>query len=370
MLEQGKEDMSLREFAGYVAENILYFLPGEYRDADVSIGERVGINDTLKMSINIRRPEEGITPVIALNSLYERYKTGENPANLVEEVAQIRQDMDAGVQKMDRKEIEDRYMDYGYVKENLITKICKTGWNTNRLKNAANREVGEFTMTYHINLGNVKPQGDTRSLVMITEEMLKMWGVSREQLYEDAARAEDKREPMLCTMYDVLHEMLGGERKAVNMLKTGFIPEGQNSQFMGMPNNMFVMTTADKEFGASVMVRDDILQKAAAAIGGNIYILPSSVHETIVLPESSCMDPEELSMMVSSINEAEVLPEERLSDDAFLYDRERHILKNLVTGDEIGRDDLLTRPGAGREQEKDMGSIEKEDRKPKRKHSR
>lgn len=57
-------------------------------------------------------------------------------------------------------------------------------------------------------------------------------------------------------------------------------------------------------------------------LGENFYILPSSIHEVILLRESFAEDAEYLRWMIQEVNATEVAPEEILSDRAYYYDRE------------------------------------------------
>lgn len=53
---------------------------------------------------------------------------------------------------------------------------------------------------------------------------------------------------------------------------------------------------------------------------GDFFILPSSTHETLVIPDNGAFDYRVLEDMVQTINENEVAPEERLSDHVYHYD--------------------------------------------------
>ena len=81
---------------------------------------------------------------------------------------------------------------------------------------------------------------------------------------------------------------------------------------------LYVLRTTDF-YGANVLLREDVLNKAAEKMGGEMFIIPSSVHEVIVLPKN-ITSAEALEEMIRSVNEAEVVPEERLSDHLYSYE--------------------------------------------------
>ncbi len=83
---------------------------------------------------------------------------------------------------------------------------------------------------------------------------------------------------------------------------------------------MFVATNTRKLNGAGVMFYNGLLRSFAQKIGKSFYILPSSVHELIFVPDNGGLDAGYLGMMVREINGTEVLPNEVLSDHVYRYD--------------------------------------------------
>ena len=66
----------------------------------------------------------------------------------------------------------------------------------------------------------------------------------------------------------------------------------------------------------------DFIKEASDKLHDNFYILPSSIHEVILVPESSAPPLKDLQEMVKEINATEVSPEDKLSDSVYRYDRE------------------------------------------------
>ena len=82
---------------------------------------------------------------------------------------------------------------------------------------------------------------------------------------------------------------------------------------------MFVATNSKKVNGAGVILYDGLLRTFAEKIGGDFYILPSSVHEVIFVPANGDMDARYLIQMVKEVNATEVAPDEVLSDNVYMY---------------------------------------------------
>ena len=84
---------------------------------------------------------------------------------------------------------------------------------------------------------------------------------------------------------------------------------------------MIIASNAAGVYGAAVLLYPDEIQKLANHLKANLYILPSSIHELVIVPEKRKLPMEDLSAMVCQINRDHVCPEEVLSDKAYLYDR-------------------------------------------------
>ena len=82
---------------------------------------------------------------------------------------------------------------------------------------------------------------------------------------------------------------------------------------------VWVVTTEDKFKGAAAIKAKDKIKAAMPAKCSEVYVLPSSIHETIVIPKTADLDIKSLTEMVKNVNKSEVLPEEQLGDEAFVY---------------------------------------------------
>lgn len=89
---------------------------------------------------------------------------------------------------------------------------------------------------------------------------------------------------------------------------------------LGLPGEikMYVLSNASKTYGAAGILSRKLVREFAN--GRDMYILPSSVHETIFVPVSDEYSAAELSRMVEDINRTQVALEERLADHCYFYD--------------------------------------------------
>ena len=90
---------------------------------------------------------------------------------------------------------------------------------------------------------------------------------------------------------------------------------------------MYILTNRCKRFGAAEMLDKNTLRMIAGQVGDGFIVLPSSVHEIIVLPPKDGSEYKTLAEMVRDINDTEVDADERLSYHVYVYSRDEEMLK-------------------------------------------
>lgn len=98
--------------------------------------------------------------------------------------------------------------------------------------------------------------------------------------------------------------------------------EKELNQMQDFPT-LYVLSNREVCYGAAGILRKDVLKEFAERVQGSFYILPSSIHETILVVEQEDVKGEELREIVMAINEAEVAKEEWLSENVYYYDKEK-----------------------------------------------
>lgn len=82
-------------------------------------------------------------------------------------------------------------------------------------------------------------------------------------------------------------------------------------------------------YGASVILYPGFLEETAEKLETDYYLLPSSLHEMILVKDDGSLDPEALAQMVKEINATEVRPEERLRDSVYHYNRKKQQFRKV-----------------------------------------
>lgn len=143
------------------------------------------------------------------------------------------------------------------------------------------------------------------AFVTIKKEMINCWGVDENKLLEVAKENTPKIFPHnYKNIFEVMKDQLDPE-----VLKLMGIEE-----FEGMPN---VLTNNNSQLGAAVILYDGVLKDIAK--GEDLVILPSSIHEVLIIKAKQNDSPDELKAMVQDVNATQVALEERLSDNVYKY---------------------------------------------------
>lgn len=88
----------------------------------------------------------------------------------------------------------------------------------------------------------------------------------------------------------------------------------------GQLTEPYLYTAEGGVFGATCLLNEAALWSASQTLGGSFYILPSSIHELIFLPDGKETDAEQLAALIREVNRTQVAEEDRLSDHVYFYD--------------------------------------------------
>lgn len=163
----------------------------------------------------------------------------------------------------------------------------------------------------------------------ITYEMMEELGVTVSDLENAASKNILESGPVFSPLQGMLTALFAGVEEEEKEIIGTIIPEGK---YVG--TEPYVVSNQEKVMGANAICIAEVLEWIGNAMGGDFYILPSSVHEVLVISKSAMRDdPENLNAMVSTINQNEVRPEEWLANHAFLYMREAKAIRVVGNDD-------------------------------------
>lgn len=199
---------------------------------------------------------------------------------------------------------------YEVMKEHLVMQVVPTDGNEGMLSNIPHKEMEDMSIVYRFEMDSDE-QG--HATILVTNAMLDRFEITPEQLHQDAQDFAPINEPaVIQNMAEVLAEMMGPEM--ADMMPDDAMP-------------MFVASVPNRFQGAGILAYPDFMEQAKKQMGGDFFVLPSSLHEVILLPDNGEMDRTALEEMVQEVNATQVEPEDRLSDHVYHYDSEAKVFE-------------------------------------------
>lgn len=289
-------------------------------DTTVRIQKVIKNNNVVRYAAIITEKGSKISPSIYLDNYFCDYINGQNLSDICRDIIFVHNKYKDGIEF----NIED-YFNYEYVKDKLYPKIINLEKNKEFLKNVPYREIYDLALIAYISMEDVS---DGQATITVNNKNLEMWGVTKEEIFEVAfLNASENTPPILEKMTTVMRDILKEKSNALEMNETEEdidrvidIMEENNG------NIMYILTNSNKLNGAYCMVYEEYLRKFAQSIECDLYILPSSIHEVLIIPMDYGVTKEELENMVRSINNTELSPGEVLSDNVYEFYRESGIM--------------------------------------------
>lgn len=293
--------LNYEEFKDAVASQIKDYLPVEYANSDVTIHSVLKNNATRLDGLSIKKPESNICPNIYLNQYYTDYEDGRDIDDILSDIAHVRQMNDAPAD-LDVSAITD----FSRIKDKIAAKLINTNQNREYLEDKPHTDIADLSAVYYIDLCSDSLGNMT---TVITDSLLAQYDITLEKLHEIAIQNMVTK-ARFCNMFEILSELMSDS-----------LPQ---DEFCPADNMMFVLTNESKLNGAAMILCPETMDKIAELVGSSYYILPSSIHETLVVPFSDGMNVEELKNMVHEVNSTQLSADEILSDNVYIYDYDKH----------------------------------------------
>ena len=332
--------MDYEIFKEVVAEKMPSYLPGELKGREVMIHPVDKINQTVDgLILKMDGENEKVSPTIYLNDMYEHYKQfGDLQLTLQTVGEAMLKSMAKGVEVQ-------QGLNFDNPEEKIVFQLINTEQNKDMLAHVPHREWKDLSIIYRL-VTNVDKDGIESAVVR--DGLAEKLGFTEEQLFKHAV--ENTRNifpPTVRSMNDVMKEIFmadGMPMEAVEMI-LGEVPADRM---------MYVISNDRGINGAISMLYEDQLHTLAEQLGTDLYILPSSIHETIAV-SADMGDPEELAQMVSEINMDQVSLQERLSNQVYHYDKDLRVLSMATDTPNKRLDGMAVAEPALIYEAKDMG---------------
>lgn len=247
-----------------------------------------------------------ISPLIYLESWYQHYCAGESIENIADEILNLgRQTPVLSLPTI------QALMDFSAIREHLMLKLINYAENEDLLKLVPYRTFLDLALICCILM---ETQDNSYATILITKHHLETWKLSEEALFASTFEmAKQKHPALLCTLSEALQSIT--DTQLLDMLPPCPLKEND----MAIP--MYVLTNSISYFGAAVIAYTDIVADFARHIDKDLYLLPSSIHEFIIVPVSAELDWFSLSEVIQQINSTDLDHTDWLSNHAYYYSR-------------------------------------------------
>lgn len=256
-------------------------------------------NGIILSGLMVKSKDSNVSPIIYLNEYYQAYESGNAEFEaIISDIFEVYEK-----NKVDHDMDMSQFLNYENIREKIVYKLINSDRNADLLQHIPHIAFHDLSIVFQLSITGERFENAT---ILIRNEHLAVWNVSLDSLYEDACR----NTPIL-NRYEI--------RDMEDVIRE-FIP---SEEMVQMPISLFVLSNKDRVHGAACILYPDLLKHVSGEIGSSMYIIPSSVHETLLIPakkvdESKC---KYIKDMVSMVNDTQVAEEEILSYSVYFYDR-------------------------------------------------
>lgn len=193
---------------------------------------------------------------------------------------------------------------YDSIKDLLEVNAISEKYNRDVLAGTKYRVLGDIAIVYFIN-------ADNRDLGEVMKAIPVLNAISIKQIENDALLNSMTRNPAVIKSMDSEIESIIGIS----------IPKDEAT------SEMYIASVPSKKFGACVLAYPGFFEQAAATVGGSYYVIPSSVHELILVKDSGNLSDDDINKFkrdIKLVNKTILARDEILSDNLYHYDAEFH----------------------------------------------
>lgn len=262
-----------------------------------------------------------MSPAVYLNSYFEQYEQGMTLDDIIRDILNLYRTtaIPAPISSAEFSHLE-------LFQSKIMFKLIHAESNKELLHDIPHIRYLDLAVVFYLYLDH-SVSGQLTAL--IHKEHMNRWNIKVKDLWQFALANTPLAFPaeirsMAELMKEIAQEHLGDEFDE-ELIDALLVNEDEVSP-------LYVLSNLSGLNGAACMLYRNILKDFADSIGSDLIILPSSIHEVLITPNSSGASYEDLSNMVTAINRHEVPPEDQLSNQVYLYTRDNDRIRIVSHG--------------------------------------
>lgn len=285
------------------------------KDYEVKVQQVRKNNGICRTGLLVLEKGGNTAPTVYLESFYKAYKNGMPVGRIVGSIVRIYRENPV------KGNIDlEFFRDFGKLQDRICYRLVGKKGNETLLEGIPHMDYLDLAICFfYAYYSDEMGEGS----ILIHNSHMEMWHTCM----EDLLRLARVNTPVLFpwkygTLWEIVREDIragqeeGGGEAALQASVPDVIP-------------MRVLTNSKRSYGAACILYPGVLEEVAQRMGGSFYILPSSIHETILLPYDGMLSVESMKEMISVVNRTQVDPEEVLSDSLYYYDAEVNEIRLL-----------------------------------------
>lgn len=287
-------------------------------EIQICVQEALKNNGIRRKGFLMQESGRSVNPTIYLEEYYQQYQTGARLEDITEQIKALYREIQAKPLTGMAANPEALY-DYGQIQGRIMFKIINREKNEAFLKTVPYISYLDMAIVFYVLL-DVEEAGAVT--MMVTREHSRIWGKEDVELMMQAKKnAARLLPPELRTMQSVISEILTGRQEEA------------------AEDFMYVLSNQLRCLGAACILYDGVMEMIGDRIGENYFVIPSSIHEVIIIPESASPEYQGLNEMIREINATQVADEEILGEAAYYYERHQSRLYQMpeLTGEKFDR---------------------------------
>lgn len=269
-------------------------------------------NNSLELdSLVVLKEGKNIAPNIYLEPYYDSYLEGTPLEELAERLCSIYQHCSIPV-------IDENFTySLSEMQSFIFYRIISFSRNQKLLTTVPHIRYLDLAITFHCLVRN---DGEGIGTVRITHEHMERWGLKLEDLMEMATMNTEQLFPAtIRSMEEMIIGLIEGNDSDMRLADHDIIFPKTKDEDSTDSKKMYILTNQKGINGATCMLYKGVIKTFANQLNSDLYILPSSIHEIILLPYDSSLSKASLDRMVKEINGSQVPSDEVLSDHVYRY---------------------------------------------------
>lgn len=326
--------MYYEEFTEDIRERVEDLIQEDVPECIVTVRNVVKNNGVKRKALSFVVKEEKATPTIYLREFYEDYREGRDIDDICEEIIDTYK---RGLSRFQNEIDVDDFTNYEKVKDQVFLKLVNQEMNQKLLRDVPWREYLDLAIVYYVAVST----DECSATVLIHTEHLEHWGITEKELYDTAWKNTlEKKKPEILRMKDVIKDMIieritgstdilaedveydGKTKQEVEEMVNEEIEKVERQK----PMDMYILTNDTKTNGAVCMMYPNVLKDFAEDKGFDLFIIPSSIHEVLLVPKKAG-SAKRLNEILNDVNKNSLDSVEILSNKIYSYDRKEDNIK-------------------------------------------